>query len=872
MSSKQTCARAVAAILASHAGTAVFAAPPADETATPGGLSEIVVTAQRRTENIQDVPIAIQALTGETLQQLNVANFDDFVKYLPNVTTSSAGPGQSLIFMRGLSVGDQGIQSGGSINGFPNVAIYLDDQSGQLPGRNLDVYAADLERVEVLEGPQGTLFGAGAQAGVIRYITNKPKLNVTEANFAGSYGTTAGGDHNSNITAVVNLPVIADTLAVRGVFYNDQRGGYINNVPGTFTRKPTDLGIHYANYPDGCGAPDTPPCQVPPSAAAINNNNIAARAINPVTYKGVRASALWNINDDWSALLTQSYQDMDAQGVFFQMPKSSDGESLPPQSVTLFNNSFSKDRFENTAWTFNGRLGLLKAVYTGAYLVRNISEIQDYTNYARGLYADYYQCHGAEPANGLDATCFSPSSVWTEAEHNTHQSHEIRISTPDDWRLRGIVGAFWEKLQIEDRLEWQYKSLPPCTDTVTAGCLTNVAPALGSTATNPGIRNDKVAFFNDVTRGYKQRAFFTSIDFDIIPKVLTVTGGTRYFRFDNFEKGAVTGSFGCYEAGPAPCLASATSIDEENLRNTQSGWRSRANVTWHILPDVLAYFTWSQGFRAGAFNRSSGCYIDDPQGIKLYCSPLSFTSDNLTNKELGWKTEFLDRRLQWNGAIYQENWNNVQIAFFDPGVLGNVGFGTNGPNYRIRGVETSVIAVLAHGLTAQGAASWNSSEQTNSPYLIANNPELLTNAASKAEYGQPILSVQNPYGPIGGPSANSPPMQFSVRLRYDWAMMSYNAFVQAGATHTGHSYTQSSANPSLSAGSNVSTTLLRFENPPITQYDASVGVSRDAWSAEFFAQNLTNVIKSTFTSTSQFAVEETITRPRVLGIKIGYRF
>ena len=98
--------------------------------------------------------------------------------------------------MRGLSAGTQAVQSSGSINGFPNVAIYLDDQSGQLPGRNLDVYAADLERVEVLEGPQGTLFGAGAQAGVIRYITNKPKINVTEGSVSGGYGVTAGGDPN----------------------------------------------------------------------------------------------------------------------------------------------------------------------------------------------------------------------------------------------------------------------------------------------------------------------------------------------------------------------------------------------------------------------------------------------------------------------------------------------------------------------------------------------------------------------------------------------------------------------------------------------------------------------------------------------------
>ena len=171
--------------------------------------------------------------------------------------------------MRGLGVGDQGTQSGGSINGFPNVAIYLDDQSGQLPGRNLDVYAADLERVEVLEGPQGTLFGAGAQAGVIRYITNKPKIDVTEGSVTAGYGTTAGGDPNSDVTAVLNLPLIAETLAVRAVIYDDHHGGYINNVPATFTRKDTDLGIHYANYPSGCvpyhgAAPGQTVCQVPP--------------------------------------------------------------------------------------------------------------------------------------------------------------------------------------------------------------------------------------------------------------------------------------------------------------------------------------------------------------------------------------------------------------------------------------------------------------------------------------------------------------------------------------------------------------------------------------------------------------------------------
>ena len=298
---------------------------------------------------------------------MNVTTFDDLIKYLPNVSASSAGPAQSQIFMRGLASEIREPSPAGSINGFPNVAIYLDDQSGQLPGRNLDVYAADLERVEVLEGPQGTLFGAGAQAGVIRYITNKPKMDVTEGSVTAGYGVTAGGDPNSDVTAVLNLPLIADTLALRAVIYDDHHGGYINNVPGTFTRKDTDLGIHYGNYPAGCApraTPDAGRARLPGAAGLAGHqqlHHLAGNAINPVTYQGIRLSGLWDINSDWNALLTQSYQSIDAEGVFYQMPDSSDGEPLPRQSVTLFNNSYNKDKFENTALTINGKIDVLKA-------------------------------------------------------------------------------------------------------------------------------------------------------------------------------------------------------------------------------------------------------------------------------------------------------------------------------------------------------------------------------------------------------------------------------------------------------------------------------------------------------------------------------
>jgi iron complex outermembrane receptor protein len=254
---------AVAAILGSSSFAAFAQTQPATSTGAEAtepsadALATVTVTAQRRTENIQDVPIAMQALTAQTLQQLNVSTFDDFLRYLPNVTSASNGPGQNEVFMRGLSAGSQASQGSGSTGVWPNVAIYLDNQSGQLPGRNLDIYAADINRVEVLEGPQGTLFGAGAEAGAIRYITNEPKLDATEANVKAGYGTTAHGDPNSDITAVLNLPLIADTMAVRAVVYDDRRGGYIDNVPATFTRKDTDVGIHRWAAPVQTDSPTT---------------------------------------------------------------------------------------------------------------------------------------------------------------------------------------------------------------------------------------------------------------------------------------------------------------------------------------------------------------------------------------------------------------------------------------------------------------------------------------------------------------------------------------------------------------------------------------------------------------------------------------
>ena len=181
----------------------------------------------------------------------------------------------------------------------------------------------------------------------------------------------------------------------------------------------------------------------------------------------------------------------------------------------------------------------------------------------------------------------------------------------------------------------------------------------------------------------------------------------------------------------------------------------------------MVYYTFSQGFRPGGFNQNGGALHGvGPDGVAQYVVPRSYSSDNLTNNEIGWKTQFFDHRLQWNGAAYYDKWSNVQVEFFNPGVVGNIFYDTNGQDFLIKGIETSFVARVMAGLTVQGAADWNKSSQTNSPNLIDNNP------ADTANFGKPItqvcgtgtcVQVNNPFGPIGAPSANSPPMQFSLR-------------------------------------------------------------------------------------------------------------
>jgi iron complex outermembrane receptor protein len=895
---------AVAAILWAPSTAIVFAAPAdtASATATGGELQEVVVTAERRSENIQDVPITIQAITGDQLSQLAVTTFDDVLKYLPNVTFSTNGPGQGNIYMRGLSAGFAGNQSSAAIAPFPNVAVYLDEQSMTFPSRNVDVYMVDLERIEVLEGPQGTLFGGGAEAGAVRYITNKPKLNATEGNVEGSYGVTAHGDPNSAINGMLNLGLVPDTLALRLVVYNDHRGGYIDNVPSTFPRLATDNGVaaFAPGLPDGYGA-------------SANNNALVARAQNPVTYQGLRASALWQVNDAWNALLQQSYQYMDAEGLSVQFPIGSAHQPLGAWEVNAFQPSWDKDRWNNTALIVNGKVGDLRAVYAGAYLSRTIDNAMDYTNYARSLGGFYYACVGGPgpggnghqtaglmgAGRGFALTCYAPLYSWHDYVETSHLSQELRLSTPDDWRLRGLVGAFWEKFDIKDDMNFLYKSIPSCTAAnlalFNAGqqvCVGNVIPPAGTAAIDPTERNDNTAFGEDLRRGYKQTAFFTSVDFDLIPKVLTLTGGTRWYKYTESMFGTqYSTSTSCVGIPNGTCVGSK--LKAETHAADWSGFRSRGNMTWHVTPDAMAYYTFSQGFRPGAGNRKNSTEIPidinpvtgqptvgvdlTPTIVYQFNKPFKYPPDTLTNNEIGWKTEWWNRRLQVNGSAYIMDWKSVQTQIYNPPVSGNTTFGIPGPDYRIKGFELQFITKLTDALTLQGSLSHNNASETNSPCIRSTNPgnptpigSCITQSFSPTDHkNEPLL---NALGAVGATPAFSPTIQYNLHARYDWPINQYKAFFTVGASHTGEMNNEPSSFTPGAGILNPQTTWLLYKQPAYSVYDAAFGVSGGQWNVEAFGTNLGNSNASLFTSAAQFIRSEAPLRPRVLGLKIGMKF
>ena len=902
---------AVLAIVAFGAGGSAALAQEsaqADDSSSAEGnaIEEIVVTATRREESANRIPLAIQALGGDALSDLNVTKLDKLIEFLPNVRTASRGPGASSIFIRGLSTDSPGLQIAGTAGAQPTVGLYVNDAPASLVGRNLDLYAVDLQRVEVLAGPQGTLFGASAMGGALRYITNKPDLNTFSAGVNASYAFTKSGDDSVAGDAFINVPIIADKLALRVVIYADRQGGYIDNVPGTF-QMPFNAHVGEAGrLPEGnpllvmralqsCQATATtivPNCDGSqynaPTRQTINNDQFVEKNYNDATYRGARAALTYKISDDWSLDLMHVRQQLDTDGVFDFEPDVGDLQ------VTKFNPNSLEDEVDLTTWSVEGRLGFLDLIYTGSFLNHKALQKADYAGYSNiGLYVPYYECdrgvyYTAAYNGDIGNTCYTPNKSYQVFNRTKRWTHEARVTTPAGERLRGTLGVFYDVNKLKDNTDWSY--LQPG-----AGFIHARAANPGSTATaltdpnNPGVRPVQVGFFNDVKRRDRQFAIYGEASFDIVPDRLTLTGGFRYFNEKASINGSsqtsfATGARGIYDPvtrtySPLPTPPQFFGISanlNDLLRDvspaTYKGVLWKGNLTYKFGEGSLVYFTYSEGFRPGGFNRRP-CRIGSaicPTAAE-FAELAVYTPDEVKNYEIGGKFALLDRSMQINLAAYQIDWSDVQMTVFDQNIS-NQTFTTNLIDARIRGVEGDITWRATQELTFNGAFSYN---DTSIEKLLRNTQVLR---------------------PVGSPLALSPKFQFNARFNYEWETEGgARPFIQGSFHHVGSSWSDvidnvdirfQSFNPTLGfipsipvvyngvlvrPGDVIAPLPVAQKMDAYSTVSASIGVSKDDWRIEVFGDNITDERAQLFTSANDGERRVTVARPRTVGLRFSYK-
>lgn len=854
---------------------------PATE-ARVGGNPVIVVTATKRSADLQDVPVSVQALGGEALGELGVANFRDYLVELPNVTAGGSGPGQSTIYIRGLASTTPNLTTAGVAGLAPNVALYLDEQPLSQPGRNLDVYAADLERIEVLAGPQGTLFGASSQAGTVRLITNKPELGLFSAEADAGVSFTKDGEMSTNGEIVLNVPV-TDNFAVRGVAYIDDQGGYIDNVYGT-----RDVSESARFRPEGTSRDNGVPVSGQRAGfqsdadlsdvtfIEANNNGLVEDNFNDTQYSGFRLSALYEFSPDWRITVAHSRQSIESDGVFFADPEL----DLDDLEIQRFEDDRLEDDFSNTSWTVEGRLAMLDVVYTGAYTDREAQQRVDYSDYLFvGQYLPYYICDGSVSYPGDAApsgTCQAPNLFVNSDTNTTVFTQELRFNTPEDYWIRATAGGFYSDLELKERNDFNY---PGSAIAQPFGGFAPNFPFPGVYQSDAGPFPRGVIFRNDVKRTDEQFGLFGELTVDVIPDTLSLTGGVRYYDVEVDLEGTANSSFcnagaaqdanafgtnisdlydgdgeytfiGSCDASLRQTFTAGQSIDEimaAGLSESQAtqvfnalqapdtastdGFIFKGTVNWTPTDDLLFYATYSEGFRPGLLNRPGGAV--GPNGFTV---PFALDTDEVKNYEIGWKTDLLDNELRLNGSVFYVDIARLQTTIFDPSIT-NLFFSDNAANAEIKGLEADFTysPFAVPGLTVAGAVSFLDTEIT----------EVLT----------PTEDVT-----VGSDLAYAPEFQGNMRVRYEWDLTrDLVAHVMPQVAHSASKFTDI-----------VDINKLQLDS--WTTFGLTAGVAKDMWSFEVFGENLTDERAELSGDFYYDRARITTNRPLTVGARISFTY
>jgi len=756
----------------------------ADEASETGQLQEVVVTAQKRVEDVQRVPISLQVLSGETLQNLNVSGFAGFAQYIPSLSYRSWGPGQTQFFFRGISASNGTWQLHAGY--LPSTGLYVDDTPVTTVGGNLDIRIYDIARIEALAGPQGTLYGASSLSGTIRIITNKPDPSKFEAGYDVKATKWKSGDPGGAFEGFVNIP-LSDHAAIRLVGYYDYTGGYLNNVLRTDTfQRYSPTGTPVAGGP--AGGPDGFPNYYP---VTINNSDQVKSRWNTVETTGGRAALRVDLNDQWSITPAILGQYQKSEGDFAFDPKFGD------LNVGDYFHPFNKDGWYQAALTVEGKLSNWDVLYSGGYFEREVHNLVDYSQYSVAYDAQAIKNSYAY-TRFIDTTGHlldRPVQYTNNHDHYTKFSNELRVTTPADYRLRGILGAFYQKQTDEIRAEFNVPNLPVFYEV-------------------PGQQN--VYYLSQMPRADRDYAVFGDLTFDVTEK-LKLIGGIRYYWVNN----TLNGFFGFNDNGYSTSAGVALCIKEGNPLLTtpgvytggklpcvntdkkvvENGETHRISLQYQFDPDVMMYGTYSTGFRPGGNNRL----------------PLagSYSADTITNFEIGWKTTWA-HKLRFNGALFYDKWKNAQTA-----VQGQYG------------ITSIVNAGDAKSTGVEAELNWQASEHLNvsaaGTVLFRNETTTLFCEPLRAT-GQPQTTCSGDAvaAPVGTQMPGIPRNKANLTARYQFELGRFtNSFVQLSGVY------QSGTTFSLEQ-----TRLIVPETPAFGTVNLSAGIGANSWTLEAYIDNL----------------------------------
>jgi iron complex outermembrane receptor protein len=795
--------------------------------ADTGELAEVLVTAQKRTEDVQKVPISMQVLGGERLEQLQVGSFDDYAKFLPSVSFQSLGPGQAQLYFRGITSGVNGgsVLHAGSTS---PTGVYLDETPITTIANSPDLHIYDVQRVEALAGPQGTLYGASSLSGTLRIITNKPDPTKFSAGYDVKADKYSAGNGGGEFEGYVNMP-ISDSAAIRLVGYYDHEGGYISNVPATRT--------YCRNQRPDINTPC--PASLDPDLLTINNytapHDFAKSNFNDVDTFGGRAALKIDLNDRWTVTPMVIYQNQRTNGNFTFDPKIGDLQ------VTDFAPDFTQDHWYQTALTIEGKISNFDVVYTGGYFERHTEIASDYSEYSVGY--DYY---GSTRFRNNAGQLIDPTQSQLQTDRYTKMTHEVRISSPATDVVHFVTGLFYQRQTDTIRDEYLIPGLgdvPPYNFSVPGQ-----APNLYLTQQDR-IDRDYAAFL-DVTwnisdqwklsggiRGFVARnTLYGFFGFNSKP------GFTDNNNGDSWSRSTGTG-----QCSQPQYIAPAVPNSNLPCINTDAGVREagqthRVNLTYQVDPTHMLYATYSTGFRPGGVNRRVGI------------GP--YTSDTLTNYEIGWKTAWLDHTLRFNGAIFYEQWKDVQLGV--NGLNGITDF-LNIGNAESKGLESDVNWLLWEHLDLSLGGTYVNAK-TTTPFCGENST-----------YTAVLTACADPAAPSGTRLPVTPEIKANLVARYKWNYAENKMFVQAAVLH------QSSSNPELYANQEAATGTL----PQFTTVDLSVGVAKNNWNLEIY---MNNAFDSRGELNRQSMCADTVNyycfknyrvypvQPQLVGIKFGNKF